>query len=89
MTIVQDAIYALAPKAKPSPYARRWWTSDLTNLRRTYTYQRNQARADRRIGPISQSLEQRARGAAREYHDAIRRQKNAHWQEFLEEDTNI
>src|SRR5271168_100769 len=57
MTIVQDAIYALTPKAKPSPYAKRWWTSDLTNLRRTYTYQRNQARAQRRIGPVSQSLE--------------------------------
>ena len=25
----------------------------------------------------------------KEYHDAIRRQKNAHWQEFLEDDTNI
>ena len=89
MTIVLEAIHALTPKAKPSPYAKRWWTTDLTNLRRTYTYQRNQARTHRRIGTISQSLEQRAREAAKEYHDAIRRQKKAHWQEFLQDDANI
>ena len=43
----------------------------------------------RRIGIISHSLEQRAREAAKEYHDAIRRQKKAHWQEFLQDDVNI
>ncbi|KAM4062570.1 reverse transcriptase (RNA-dependent DNA polymerase) [Hirsutella rhossiliensis] len=32
----------------PPPYAKRWWTKDLTRLRRTYTYWRNQARAQRR-----------------------------------------
>ena len=89
MTIVLQAVHALTPKAKPSPYAKRWWTSNLTNLRRIYTYQRNQARAHRRAGTISQSLEQQAHDAAKEYHDAIRRQKNAHWQEFLQEDVNI
>ena len=89
MTIVSQAIYALTPKAKPSPYAKRWWTNDLTNLRRTYTYQRNQARAYRRMGTISHSLEQRAHDAAKEYHDTIRRQKIAHWQEFLQDNTNI
>ena len=89
MTIVLEAVHALTPKAKPSPYAKRWWTSNLTNLRRIYTSQRNQARAHRRAGTISQSLEQQAHDAAKEYHDAIRRQKNAHWQEFLQEDVNI
>jgi thioesterase domain-containing protein len=89
MTIVLEEIRALTPKAKPSPYAKRWWTTDLTNLRRTYTYQRNQARTHRRIGTICQSLEQQARAAAKEYHDAIRRQKKAHWHEFLQDDANI
>ena len=89
MTIVLEAIHALTPKAKPSPYAKRWWTTDLTNLRRIYTSQRNQARSHRRIGVLSQHLEQRAREAAREYHDAIRRQKKAYWEEFLQDDINI
>ena len=89
MTIVLEAVHALTPKAKPSPYAKRWWTGNLTNLRRIYTYQRNQARSHRRAGTISQTLEQQAHDAAKEYHDAIRRQKKAHWQEFLQEDVNI
>src|ERR1035438_4113445 len=50
MGIVLDAVHALTPKAKPLPYAKRWWTKDLTNLRSTYTYLRNQARAHRRGG---------------------------------------
>ena len=34
-------------------------------------------------------MERRARGASKEYHDAIRRQKKAHWNDFLEDDINI
>ncbi|RKK07073.1 hypothetical protein BFJ65_g18238 [Fusarium oxysporum f. sp. cepae] len=30
MTVVLEAVCALTPRAKPSPYAKRWWTSDLT-----------------------------------------------------------
>ena len=89
MAVVIEAVYALTPKAKPSPYAKRWWTTDLSNLRCTYTHWRNQARASRRLGAVSCNLEQRARDAAKEYHDAIRRQKKAHWDEFLGENTNI
>ncbi|KAM5527755.1 zinc knuckle [Fusarium oxysporum f. sp. phaseoli] len=33
MAVVLEAVRALTPKAKPSPYAKRWWTSDLTQLR--------------------------------------------------------
>lgn len=36
MDVVLDAIHDLVPRAKPSPYAKRWWTTDLTKLRRTY-----------------------------------------------------
>ncbi len=38
MSVVLEAIHALTPKAKPSPYTKRWWTTDLTQLRRIYTY---------------------------------------------------
>jgi hypothetical protein len=89
MAVVLEAIHALTPKAKPSPYAKRWWTTDLTNLRRAYTYQRNQARSYRRMGILSDFLENQAAEAAKEYHDAIRSQKKAHWEEFLQDDINI
>ena len=28
--VVSEAIHTLTPKAKPPPYAKKWWTSDLT-----------------------------------------------------------
>jgi hypothetical protein len=31
MQVVLDAVTTLTPKAKPSPYAKRWWTQDLNN----------------------------------------------------------
>jgi hypothetical protein len=89
MQAVLDAVNSLTPKAKPSPYEKRWWTRDLTKLRQVYTYWRNRARAHRRGGEALPDLEQQARAAAKEYHDAVRKQQRLHWDEFLSEDTNI
>jgi Endonuclease-reverse transcriptase len=30
---VEKVVLKLTPKARPSPYAKRWWTGDLTQLR--------------------------------------------------------
>src|SRR4030088_233582 len=79
MAAVLEAVHALTPKAKLSPYAKRWWTSDLTQLRRIYTYWRNHARAKRRAGRTVVDLEETAKSAAKQYHDAIRQQKKKHW----------
>jgi hypothetical protein len=35
------------------------------------------------------NLEEQAKGAAKQYHDAIRKQRRAHWFEFLADDANI
>ncbi|XP_044718733.1 Endonuclease/exonuclease/phosphatase [Hirsutella rhossiliensis] len=66
MRVVTKALRDLTPRAQPLPYAKRWWTKDLTRLRRTYTYWRNQARAQRRAGQSRPDLEQRAKEAAKE-----------------------
>ncbi|KAM4061064.1 reverse transcriptase (RNA-dependent DNA polymerase) [Hirsutella rhossiliensis] len=73
----------------PPPYAKRWWTKDLTRLRQTYTYWRNQARAQRRVGQPQPDLEQRAKDAAKEYHDNVRKQKKSHWDDFVTDENNI
>lgn len=36
MPAVVEAVHALTPKARPSPYAKRWWIMDLTQLRQTW-----------------------------------------------------
>jgi exonuclease III len=89
MAAVLEAVHALTPKARPSPYTKRWWTTDLTQLRRIYTFWRNRARAQRRAGRTRTDLEETARAAAKQYHDAIRQQKKKHWNEFLADNDNI
>jgi exonuclease III len=89
MTAVLEAVHALTPKAKPSPHTKRWWTQDLTQLRRIYTYWRNRARAERRAGVAKPDLEETAKGASKQYHDAIRQQKKKHWNDFLADNDNI
>ncbi|KAJ6045702.1 uncharacterized protein N7446_012566 [Penicillium canescens] len=89
MTAVSEAVHALTPKAKPSPHAKRWWTADLTQLRHIYTYWRNHARSERRAGRKVPHLENTAQSAAKQYHDAIRKQKKKHWDEFLADNDNI
>ena len=78
MQVVLETVDTLTPRAKPSPYAKRWWTRYLTKLRQVYTYWRNSARAQRRDGEALPELEQQARVAAKQYHDSIRKQQRLH-----------
>lgn len=89
MVVVLEVVHALTPRAKPSPYAKRWWTQDLTQLRRIYTHWRNRVRAARRTGVAQPDLEEMAKGASKQYHDAIRQQKRKHWDDFLADNDNI
>ncbi|KAJ6136773.1 hypothetical protein N7497_012326 [Penicillium chrysogenum] len=89
MSAVSDAVHNLTPRAKPSPHAKRWWTTDLTQLRHIYTYWRNHARSERRAGRKVPRFEKMAQDAAKQYHDAIRKQKKKHWNEFLADNDNI
>ncbi|XP_044720027.1 endonuclease-reverse transcriptase domain-containing protein [Hirsutella rhossiliensis] len=45
--------------------------------------------AQRRAGQSRPDLEQRAKEAAKEYHDNLRRQKKAHWDDFVTDESNI
>ncbi|KAJ5264644.1 hypothetical protein N7505_007437 [Penicillium chrysogenum] len=78
ISAVSDAVHNLTPRAKPSPHAKRWWTTDLTQLRHIYTYWRNHARSERRAGRKVPRFERMAQDAAKQYHDAIRKQKKKH-----------
>jgi hypothetical protein len=45
---VNKVLEAHCPRARPSPYMKRWWNEDLTALRKSYTHWRNRACALRR-----------------------------------------
>lgn len=85
----EDAIKQHCPKAKPSAYAKRWWTPDLTALRQNYTWTRNRARARRRQGNRNMDLEVATKIARHDFHHAIKRVKKRHWTEFLDDTKNI
>ncbi|KAM3537179.1 hypothetical protein ARSEF1564_009900 [Beauveria bassiana] len=64
LSVVLEAVHTLTPIARPSPYSKRWWTSDLTQLRQAYTYWRNRARAVKRAGYTDEDLIETAKAAA-------------------------
>ncbi|KJZ69844.1 hypothetical protein HIM_10772 [Hirsutella minnesotensis 3608] len=51
--------------------------------------EQDQARAQRRAGQPQQDLEQRAKDAAKGYHDNVRKQKKSHWDDFVTDENNI
>ena len=77
------------PKAISSPYAKRWWNSELTRLRRSQSQLRNMVTRLRRNGVRDTELERIARAATQQYHDAIQKQKKNHWNDFISEQDNI
>jgi exonuclease III len=85
----EDAIRQHCPKAKPSVYRKRWWTPDLTALRRNYTWTRNLARSRRRQRNRDVNLEAATTTARHDFHHAIKKQKKQHRAEFLDDAKNI
>ncbi|KAI5829285.1 hypothetical protein K523DRAFT_205191, partial [Schizophyllum commune Tattone D] len=69
----------VVPMSKPSPYSKRWWTKELTALRKVY--KRAARKAGRRTATETDKAD--AAEAKRRYFSAIRRQKRAHWREWV------
>lgn len=90
MRIVTGAIDSHVPRAKPSPYAKRWWTESLSVLRKNYTRLRNQMSRRRRNGEAKlPQLDAQAWVAKSVYFKAVCEQKKKHWENFLEDNENI
>lgn len=83
------AVSRYTPKAKPSKYAKRWWTAELNTLRKSYTHLRNKARSLRRQGWRDVEVEEDAKQAKRVFHHTIRQQKKQHWEDFLDDTANV
>jgi hypothetical protein len=89
MKVVLPAVDDNVPLAKPSPYSKRWWTEDLTTLRKDYSYWRNRARTERRSGSTPGQAQDMANQFKKRFHDAARNQRKTHWLEFIADAENI
>jgi hypothetical protein len=77
------------PRARESPHAKRWWSKDLTLLRRDYTFKRNRITTLRRQGECTLRVREASHTARRVYLDEIDEQKKQHWKDFLDDPKNI
>ncbi|CDO74892.1 hypothetical protein BN946_scf184461.g4 [Trametes cinnabarina] len=78
--ILSQAAQDSIPHAKPCPYSKHWWTSELTAMKCEASRLANRA-AKRHA---SEADTEAARHAHWVYHRAIRRQKRQHWREYVE-----
>ena len=92
INVVKGAINIHIPLAKPSPYAKRWWTQSLTDLCKQYILLRNRFYCARKYNKpdleIGQ-LEKQAWVVKHSYFKELRRQKKQYWKDFLEDVDNI
>ena len=89
MDNITQIINSSIPRAKPSPYAKKWWCQDLTLLRNAMTSIRNQVTALKRQGLDITAAQRQLQVSRRSYFGQMEKQKKQHWREFLRDPTNI
>lgn len=78
---LQHLLASAVPTTKVSQYRNRWWTAELTALRKEYRkVQRRIDKSDRSHASWEAMKEARNR-----YTGAITKQKRAHWKQFMEQ----
>jgi hypothetical protein len=66
------------PRARESPHAKRWWSKDLTLLRRDYTFKRNRITTLRRQGECTLRVREASHTTRRVYLNEIDERKKQH-----------
>ena len=89
MRAILSTIDQHTQRAKPSPYAKRWWTPTLTTLRQTMTALRNRVTTLRRRSEDVEDAKANHQAAKRRYFQEIQKQKRTHWKDFLNDPNNI
>ena len=86
---ITQVLEELVPRARESPYNKRWWTKELTGLGDEFTARRNRVTTMRRRGEDTERARKLADSARRSFHNAIDRQKRDHWKDFLDNPENV
>lgn len=78
VALVNTTLEDMIPRAKPSPYAKRWWTKELLQLRHQLTVLRNQVTTLRRRNQDTTYTRQLIHQAWKTYFNKIEQQKAIH-----------
>jgi hypothetical protein len=76
-------------RARPSPYAKRWWTDELKTLRSSLSAARNRLTTIRRRGEDVAEAAASVKLVRCLYEDKTEQCKREHWSEFLDNRENI
>jgi hypothetical protein len=75
---INEVLEEHVSRAKQSPYAKRWWSEELSILRTDFTAKRNRITTLRRRGKDTTQAREIASAARRTYLNEIDRQKKQH-----------
>jgi len=85
MKALQETVQECVKCSKPRPHSKRWWNSDLKNMRKAINKLRTESYRNRAITThVSHS---NLKTASNEYGEAIITTKRQHWTTYLEEMT--
>ena len=80
---IQSAADQCVPKTRPSPFTKRWWTKELSELRRQKKKLR--AKSYRLRAQRYHPVHEQATKASDEYAKSLEATKRKHWDDWLEE----
>ncbi|KAF5383195.1 hypothetical protein D9615_004913 [Tricholomella constricta] len=81
-TILQEAIQEHVPMTKPSPYMKRWWSTELKAMKSATRKLANRAHNHRTVP--DHLIHEEYRQKRNSYSEMIRTAKAEHWAEWLE-----
>ena len=83
---LQETIDEVVPNIILGPQAKRWWTRELTNLRKTMI--RNRRKASKARGKRDNTAWDQFKEARREFGRELEKTKKNHWHDWLEKATD-
>ena len=82
---IQEAVDEVVPVSKPSPFVKRWWTKELTEIKKT---KNKLSRLSYRYrGLLNHPTHTEFKAAAQKLSNRIEETKKNHWTEWLENAT--
>jgi hypothetical protein len=81
--VITSAIEMTTPKVRPSPHSKRWWTKELTQLKR-------EANRLRKVYQLTRHhIDKMAwKAKAKEYNEEIPKTQTTHWRGYIEKPDN-